>query len=644
MKNPELNYDNNKDISKSNLKFFQFNSFQNDNSLILPKSHSTNEIHIYKENKSPIRSNIDHLINKIPDSRMEQYINEYYNNLYNIIYSSKDYNLNSRKSNKNRNSVPSLFSNLPISPIDNIKPPIVYSNLFYENNNNKINKNDINEKKYNYYTIDNNFFSKKFNDELLIEYNNKKRLMELRNKYLSNSSLIFLKKKDEKVEINDDINNEKDNDNDNNNDNIKNSKINESNELNNKCTSIKMLYDNTNNCPNNQKISISNQNENNNFKKDDFDTVIKATSKEQNNINNINSQLNEIKIINNNNGNINDILNDNNIEDRKYNNELFFSKEIPNNKSSNNINEQIMSFEINKDLKTPKSNTMELSKEFKSFLSSNNKYKDINFSKNKSFNNEILLNTIIDIQNKYSTLQNDFNNILNEKNNNTFKEKDIYEHHLISENDKLKKIIDKYELVLDFLLAYINEINIFFDLKQIEYFYLKQNILNNDVDDYKKNNYINQLADFLKNCKEQITHKSFDMKMNDKQNTMKNEENKNYYDNECIDILINDDIKKYIIQNKKNNNEKLTSFKNYNNIKVKNRFKRNNSAKNSQKKFINSSGDSIQYKNKYNTKNTTMNKKKDLLNLFKGKKKINKNKENDKYWKGNKLVSYLKIK
>ena len=39
-----------------------------------------------------------------------------------------------------------------------------------------------------------------------------------------------------------------------------------------------------------------------------------------------------------------------------------------------------------------------------------------------------------------------------------------------------------------------------------------------------------------------------------------------------------------------------------------------------------------------------MNKKKDLLNLFKGKKKINKNKENDKYWKGNKLVSYLKIK
>ena len=37
-------------------------------------------IHIYQENKSPIRSNIDHLINKIPDSRMEQYINEYYNN------------------------------------------------------------------------------------------------------------------------------------------------------------------------------------------------------------------------------------------------------------------------------------------------------------------------------------------------------------------------------------------------------------------------------------------------------------------------------------------------------------------------------------------------------------------------------------
>ena len=69
-------------------------------------------------------------------------------------------------------------------------------------------------------------------------------------------------------------------------------------------------------------------------------------------------------------------------------------------------------------------------------------------------------------------------------------------------------------------MAYINEINIFFDLKQIEYFYLKKNILNNDVDDYKKNNYINQLADFLKNCKEHIAHKSSDKKMNDKKNTI----------------------------------------------------------------------------------------------------------------------------
>ena len=635
MKNPELYYENNKISPKSNLKFFHFNSIQDNNSLVLPKSHSTNELHVYKENKSPNISNIDYLRNQIPESRMEQYINEYYNNLYNIIYSSKDFLLNSRKMNKIRNSVPSLFSNLPISPIDNAHSPKVYNNLFYENNTSKINKNDINEKNKNYYTIDNNFFSKKFNDELLIQYNNKKRLMELRNKYLSNSSLIFLKKKDEKVEINDDINKENDNDND----NIKNIKKSESNELNNKSISINKLYDNTSNYPNSQKISISNQNENNSFKKDDFDIVIKAASTEQNKINNINTQLNEIKIINNNNGNINEILNDNIIEEKKYNNELFSSKEIP-----NNINEQIMSFELNKDAKTPKTNTMELSKDFKSFLSSNNKYKDINYSKNKSFNNEILLNTIIDIQNKYSTLQNDFNYILNEKNNNTLKEKDIYEHHLISENDKLKKIIDKYELVLDFLLAYINEINIFFDLKQIEYFYLKQNILNNDVDEYKKNNYINQLADFLKNCKDQITHKSFDKKMNDKKNTMKNEENKNYYDHEYIDIFINDDLKKYTNQNRKNNNRKNTSLKNYNNLKIKNRFKRDNSIINTQKKYINSSCDSISYKNKYNTKNTTMNKKNDLRNLFKGKKNKNKNKENDKYWKGNKLVSYLKIK
>ena len=322
MKNPEFNYENNKVSPKSNLKFFQFNTFQNNDSLLLPKSHSTNDLHIIKENKNTNLSNIDHLKSQIPDSRMEQYINEYYNNLYNIIYSCKDYDLNNRKINKNRNSVPSLFSNLPISPIDNAQSPIVYSNLFYENNINKIDKNGINEKNNNYYTIDNNFFSKKFNDELLIEYNNKKRLMELRNKYLSNSSLIFLKKKDEKVELKDDINNEKDNGND----NIKNAINKEGNDLHNKSTSINMLYDNTFNCQNNQKINIVNNNENRNFKQDDFDIVSKVKQKEQNKINNINSQLNEIKIINNNNGNINEILNDNNIEDKKYNNEFFFQK------------------------------------------------------------------------------------------------------------------------------------------------------------------------------------------------------------------------------------------------------------------------------------------------------------------------------
>ena len=118
----------------------------------------------------------------------------------------------------------------------------------------------------------------------------------------------------------------------------------------------------------------------------------------------------------------------------------------------------------------------------------------------------------------------------------------------------------------------------------------------------------------------------------------------NKLNNEYFDIFINDDIKKYSIQNKKNNNGKLTSFKNYNNIKIKNRLKRDNSVKNPQKKYINNSCDSIQYKSKFNTKNITINKKHDLLNLFKGKKKTNKNKEKDKYWKENKLVSYSKIK
>ena len=285
--------------------------------------------------------------NYIPENRMEEYLCEYYQNLYKENGKDSYNSLVSNSINNKTINIPNSKMNSIITPIENTK---------------KVSNKSLNE----------NFM---LPDDLLIEYNNRKRLDELRKKYLSSSSLLFLRKKNE-------------------------SKIN-------------------NNYPkeeakNNEKIIKENQNFNINYE----------------------------------------------------------GKKEP-------------------DLK----------------------------------------NEIFDLKFKYEQLKKEFNNLAenknkfkgNYKNKKIKKEKETpkntYKKYLIEENNKLKKINDNYEIIMEMLISYINETNrLYYNMDQIEYFNLRQNILN------KNTKCINELSDFLEKCKENLANNSIN-------SNIKNKTNKNYKTN-----------------------------------------------------------------------------------------------------------------
>ena len=242
------------------------------------------------------------------------------------------------------------------------------------------------------------------------------------------------------------------------------------------------------------------------------------------------------------------------------------------------------------------------------------------------------MNNLIEIKIKYNHLQNEYNKLLNKSNNINYnsvnEEEEEYQQYLVEENKRLKKINSKYEIILDYLISYINDINIFYETKQIEYFKLKQNITNNIINDEDKDNYINNLSEFLNKCKEKIIYKKI--------NVMKNENKKNTNN---INIRNNNIKIKNKIKNKNNSIKKILNYKSKNNNK--NRSKRNLSVKNTRNKYINSSCDSLnsiinKSSIKTSLKNSCIKKNKKISNLFKKKKPKNK----DKIWNNNKLVYY----
>ena len=213
-----------------------------------------------------------------------------------------------------------------------------------------------------------------------------------------------------------------------------------------------------------------------------------------------------------------------------------------------------------------------------------NNYKKIDEYKNemKSNNEDNLKNIILDLKIKYENLQNEFNYLLENNDkinmvNKNQKEEDIYTKYLIEENKKLKNINNKYEMIIELLISYVNETNkLFFNLEQIEYFNLKQNIWN------KKTKCINELSNFLEKSKINISN-NIDFK------------NINYKK-----IKIKD---KNVISTKNNLNKKNSIFNSNNKRHNNNKIRYTYSTISFRNKFDINSTDTID-----NNKNKTLNK------------------------------------
>ena len=195
-----------------------------------------------------------------------------------------------------------------------------------------------------------------------------------------------------------------------------------------------------------------------------------------------------------------------------------------------------------------------------------NDYKKIDEYKNemKSNNEDNLKNIILDLKIKYENLQNEFNYLLENNDkinmvNKNKKEEDIYTKYLIEENKKLKNINNKYEMIIELLISYVNETNkLFFNLEQIEYFNLKQNIWN------KKTKCINELSNFLEKSKINISNNIDFKNINYKKIKIK--------DKNIISTKNNLDKKNSIFNsnNKRHNNNKIRYT--YSTISFRNKF------------------------------------------------------------------------
>ena len=229
-----------------------------------------------------------------------------------------------------------------------------------------------------------------------------------------------------------------------------------------------------------------------------------------------------------------------------------------------------------------------------------NDKKNQNEMNNYNNNEEYLKNIILEMKFKYDKLYKDFNALIDTKNAKEINEKHLYKNYLIEENNGLKNINNNYEIILELLISYINEANkILFNSPKIEYFNLKQNIWNKNL------NCLDELSNYLEKCKKKLAD--------------------DYSDKKIIKYnKINIREKKLFSANKKNLNQK-NSFSDFNSFNIRNK----NSSKN---RFTNST---ISYRNKYinnsdsfeKTKNKTLNRtkleksKKFLKNLFKKKNK-----------------------
>ena len=141
--------------------------------------------------------------------------------------------------------------------------------------------------------------------------------------------------------------------------------------------------------------------------------------------------------------------------------------------------------------------------------------------------NKEILNEIRKIEEKYKILRNEYIDLYRNINNlclNNDKSEIInheFENYILKENTNLKKKLSNFDNIFLSLTEYINDISKLFNIKQINYVEIKQNIINSNSDkDINKINIIDILNENIKSIiqimKERTNFKNNNFKLNSK--------------------------------------------------------------------------------------------------------------------------------
>lgn len=128
--------------------------------------------------------------------------------------------------------------------------------------------------------------------------------------------------------------------------------------------------------------------------------------------------------------------------------------------------------------------------------------------------NREIMDILIKIEEKYKKLRLEFIDLYKNINNicinndNLISSKNEYENYISSENINLKKKLENYDNLILSMTNYINDISKIFNIKQISFIEIKQDVINSKSDsDKAKINYVDILNENIKNIEQTMKEK-----------------------------------------------------------------------------------------------------------------------------------------
>ena len=128
--------------------------------------------------------------------------------------------------------------------------------------------------------------------------------------------------------------------------------------------------------------------------------------------------------------------------------------------------------------------------------------------------NREIMDILIKIEEKYKKLRLEFIDLyknINDiciNNDNLISSKNEYENYISSENINLKKKLENYDNLILSMTNYINDISKIFNIKQISFIEIKQDVINSKSDsDKTKINYVDILNENIKNIEQTMKEK-----------------------------------------------------------------------------------------------------------------------------------------